>query len=55
MEWKLKMRQKKVIKLLIVYKNGISQIISLVVKDNKDLDKFKRLKFLNVINIKEVD
>jgi len=46
------MKTKRIVKLLIIYSNGMSQIINIIVKNENDLEKFKNFKFTNVINMR---
>lgn len=48
------MRKNKTVKLLIIYKSGLSQITTIIIKNDKDLERFKQLEFTNVINMKEI-
>jgi hypothetical protein len=48
------MKQKRIVKLLIYFSNGYERLISIVVKSEKDLEKFKNLKFTNVIKMSEI-
>lgn len=49
------MKQKKIVKFLVCFKSGLVQLILIEFKNDKDLERFKALKFKNVINIDEVN
>jgi len=48
------MKKERIIKLIIIFTSGNSQIISIHIKNEKDLELFKSIKFKNIIKMREI-
>lgn len=48
------MKKERIVKIIIFFKNGIKQVISIKIKSENDLEFFKNLKFKNIIRMIEI-